>query len=215
MAELDAAEYIRSFDNQPEKAREAVFGAFLDNFIKRYEGKTEAVAYAAALKAEQLCKTNLLAAHDLAAEYEAKWSDSPGGKKCANIVAAIEGKKLACKIERNWCAPWPEIEVRAKNLTEVHFRLVPVSFQDLVNDTSMGSAGRGGARDEMKNKYLSRRPVKEWKEVLPLKPDYTEQTFKFTAPSDLKVGHYVLYAAGNEAFGSDKQPLFEIGRAHV
>ncbi len=208
MAELDAAEYIRSFDNQPEKAREAVFGAFLDNFIKRYEGKTEAVAYAAALKAEQLCKTNLLAAHDLAAEYEAKWSDSPGGKKCANIVAAIEGKKLACKIERNWCAPWPEIEVRAKNLTEVHFRLVPVSFQDLVNDTSMGSAGRGGARDEMKNKYLSRRPVKEWKEVLPLKPDYTEQTFKFTAPSDLKVGHYVLYAAGNEAFGSDKQPLF-------
>ena len=208
MAELDAAEYIRSFDNQPEKVREAVFGAFLDNFIKRYEGKTEAVAYAAALKAELLRETDLLAAHDLASGYEAKWPNSPGGKKCANIVAALEQKELVCKIERNWCAPWPEIEVRVKNLTEVHFRLVPVSFQDLVDDTSMGAVERGGSRDEMKDKYLKRRPVKEWKETLPLKPDYTEQTFKFTVPSDLKSGHYVLYAAANEAFGSDKQPLF-------
>jgi len=208
MAEIGRAEYVRAFDERPEKVREAAFAAFLDDFIGRYGERTEAVAYAAALKAELLRRTDPLAAHDLAAEYEAKWTGSPGGKKCANIVASIEQKKLACKIERNWCAPWPEMEIRAKNLTEVHFRLVPVSFKDLVDDTSMGATERGGARDEMKDKYLKRRPVKEWKESLPLKPDYTEQTFKFTVPSDLKAGHYVLYAAGNAAFGSDKQPLF-------
>ena len=208
MAEIGRAEYVRAFDDKPEKARDAAFSTFLDDFIARYEGKTEAVAYAAALKAELLRKTDILAAHDLAAGYEAKWPDSPGGKKCANIVGALEQKELVCKIERNWCAPWPEIEVRVKNLTEVHFRLVPVSFQDLVDDTSMGAVERGGARDEMKDKYLKRRPVKEWKETLPLKRDYTEQTFRFTVPSDLKGGHYVLYVAANEAFGSDKQPLF-------
>ena len=207
MAEIGRAEYVRNFDDKPDSERVAAFAAFLDGFIERYGEKTEAVAYAAALRAEILQKTSLLAAHDLAARYEARWPDSPGGKKCGNIVAAIERKSLEVKVERNWCSPWPEIEVNVANVPEVHFRLVPVTFGELVSDTSMGASVRGTSESEVKNTYLKRRPAKEWKEGLPLKPDYTKQTFKFPVPSDLKSGHYVLFVAGNGAFGADKQPL--------
>ncbi|MBR1587817.1 MAG: hypothetical protein IJ658_05785, partial [Kiritimatiellae bacterium] len=138
MAEINAAEYVKAFDDLPEKTREAAFGTFLDKFIKRYEGKTDVVAYAAAAKAKGMA--DRAAAYALAAEYAAKWPNSPGGRMCANLVAEIGSKELDVEIERNWCAPWPEIEVRARNLDKVHFRLVPVSFEDLVADESMGGS---------------------------------------------------------------------------
>ena len=208
MAELNAAEYIKAFDNLPEKARESAFATFLDNFLKRHEGKTEVEAIAAAKKAELLKKTDLLAAHDLAAAYAAKWPSSIGGKTCANIVSGIEEKSFSVNVERNWCAPWPEMEIEAMNVTEVHFRLVPVSFDDLADDASMGTARYGHADDVLRDKYLKRKPAKEWMEKLPLKPDYSAQKFKFQVPSDMKSGHYALYAAANGKFGSDELPVF-------
>ena len=210
MAELDAAEYIRSFDEMPEKARDAAFAKFLDNFIARYEGKTAVVAIAAAKKAEFIQSGDLVAAHALAAAYAAKWPESLGGGMCADIVSKIESKKLSVETERNWCAPWPELTVKTRNVEKVHFRLVPVTFDELVNDTSMGCNMHSSstAEDELRRKYLGRKPAKEWMEPLPIKADYTEQSFTFAVPSDLKPGHYVLYAAANEKFGKDKQPLF-------
>ena len=152
MAELDRAEYILAFDNKPAKTRSAAFAEFVDGFLKEYDGRTEVVAIVAARKARMLSDehadgyvdlvekshtVDLVAAHDLAAAYAAKWPDSPGGKECATIVAEIEAKAFDVEVERNWCAPWPEIKVQAKNVSEVHFRLVPVSFDDLVADRSM------------------------------------------------------------------------------
>ena len=226
MAELDRAEYVRAFDQKPQKQRDAEFEAFLDDFLKRYEGKTDAVAFGAAAKAELLSSPSndedlladpddtmpngksLVAAHDLAIEYARKWPKSLGAEKCKAIIARIEEKTLSVEVERNWCAPWPEMTVKARNLPKVHFRLVPVSFDDLVEDTSMGNAHDYDAMKVMRQNYLKRRPAKEWSETLDLKPDYTEQSFTFAVPSDLKAGHYVLYAAPNDTFGADKLPLF-------
>ena len=210
MAEIQRAEYICTFDEKPTKARDAAFAAFLDGFLGEYEGKTEAAAYAASVKASILRnKNDLVAAHDLAAAYAEKWPKSPGGKMCANIVADIEAKSLAVEVERNWCAPWPQIEVKARNLDEVHFRLVRVSFDDLVKDRSMGE-GPGGsdARSAIKDRYLKQTPAKEWTEKLDLKPGYAEQKFIRPVPQGLPCGHYVLFAAANDKFGADKQPLF-------
>ena len=208
-AEIDRAEYIQSFDEKPEKERDAAFEKFLDGFIKEYDGKTEVVAIAAAKKANLMRRgamPDLVAVHDLAAICAKKYPDSPGGKMCANIVATIEEKFINVNVERNWCAPWPEITVEVKNLSEVHFRLVSVSFDDLVADRSMGSETHNSS-STMRDKYLKRAPVKEWKEVLPLKSGFEEQSFKLPVPTDLKPGHYVLYAAANEKFGADKLPV--------
>ncbi len=210
MAEIGRAEYICTFAEKPKKERDEAFVAFLDGFLKEYEGKTEATAYAASVKASILRnKNDLVAAHDLAAAYAAKWPDSPGGKMCANIVADIEAKNLDVEVERNWCAPWPQIEVKAKNLDEVHFRLVSVSFDDLVKDCSMGEEAYNiNARSAIKDNYLERAPAKEWTQRLDLKPGYAEQKFSCPVPQGLPCGHYVLYAAANDKFGADKQPLF-------
>jgi len=210
MAEIHRAEYICAFDEKPRKERDEAFEKSLDGFLKDYDGKTEATAYAASIKATILRnKNDLVAAHDLAAAYAAKWPNSPGGKMCANIVADIEAKNLDVEVERNWCAPWPQIEVKAKNLDEVYFRLVRVSFDDLVKDCSMGSeAYNGDARSAIKDNYLKRVPAKEWTQKLDLKPDYAEQKFSCPVPQGLPCGHYVLYAASNDKFGADKQPLF-------
>ena len=228
MAELNRAEYVCAFDQKPQKQRDADFMTFLDDFLARYEGKTEAVAFGAAAKAELLSPPpnendpffvpdyaapngkSLVAAHDLAAEYARKWPKSLGAEKCATIVARIEEKTLSVEVERNWCAPWPEMTVKARNVGKVHFRLVPVTFDDLVEDTSMGTAAGSynSSTDAVKGKYLKRRPAKEWSETLDLKPDYTEQVFSCSVPQGLPCGHYVLYAAANDAFGADKLPLF-------
>lgn len=224
MAELGRAEYILGFDNKPAKVRNTAFAEFVDGFLKEYDGRTEVVAIVAARKARMLSDehadgyvdlveksrtVNLVAAHDLAASYAAKWPDSPGGKMCANIVADIEAKSLDVEVERNWCAPWPTIEVKAKNLDEVHFRLVSVSFDDLVKDCSMGEEAYNiNARSAIKDNYLKRVPAKEWTQKLDLKPGYAEQKFSCPVPQGLPCGHYVLYAAANDKFGADKQPLF-------
>lgn len=224
MAELGRAEYILGFDKKPAKVRNTAFAEFVDGFLKEYDGRTEVVAIVAARKARMLSDehadgyvdlveksrtVNLVAAHDLAASYAAKWPDSPGGKMCANIVADIEAKSLDVEVERNWCAPWPQIEVKAKNLNEVYFRLVRVSFDDLVKDCSMGGEAYGSdARAALKDRYLKLTPAKDWTEKLDLKPGYAEQTFSCPVPRGLPCGHYVLYAAANEKFGADKQPLF-------
>lgn len=210
MAEIGRAEYICTFAEKPKKERDEAFAAFLDGFLKEYEGKTEATAYAASVKASILRnKNDLVAAHDLAASYAEKWPDSPGGKMCANIVADIEAKNLDVEVERNWCAPWPAIEVKAKNLDEVHFRLVSVSFDDLVKDCSMGeNVYDSDARSAVKDNYMKRAPAKEWTQRLDLKPGYAEQKFTCPVPQGLSCGHYVLYAAANGKFGADKQPIF-------
>ena len=209
MAELNRAEFVRAFDQKPQKQRDADFAAFLDDFLARYEGKTEAVAFGAAAKAEILRdKNDLVAAHDLAIEYAQKWPKSLGAEKCQTIIARIEEQTLSVEVERNWCAPWPEMTVKARNLNKVHFRLVPVSFDDLVEDTSMGNADDYDAKRAMRDKYATRRPAKEWSETLDLKPDYTEQVFSCSVPQGLPCGHYVLYAAANDKFGADKLPLF-------
>ena len=210
MAELQRAEYVRAFDEKPQKERDAAFEAFLDAFLARHEGRTEAVAFGAAAKAGLLRgRGELVAAHDLAAAYAEKWPKTLGGRQCANVVAEIEAKDLSLEVERNWCAPWPEIKVRARNLDKVHFRLVPVSFEDLVADESMGgSVSSYDARSTARDKYAKRKPAKEWSAALDLEPGYKQQTFRLAVPDDLKPGHYVLFAAANAKFGTDGQPLF-------
>ena len=207
LAELGRAEYVYAFADKPEKSRAADLATALDDILKR-SGGTEAAAVVAAKKARLLKTADLVAAHDLAASYAAKWPKSPGGKMCADIVAGIEKMDFSVDVERNWSAPWPDITVKAKNMTEVHFRLVPVSFSDLVDDKSMGSASYSAGRDALKDKHLKRKPAREWREALPLKPDYSMQTFSLPVPTDLKSGHYALFAASNGKFGSDELPVF-------
>src|SRR5260370_37334737 len=50
--------------------------------------------------------------------------ESVGGKMCYNLVAAIEAKSSVVSTERVWNKPWPGVQVRYRNGTEAHFRIV-------------------------------------------------------------------------------------------
>ena len=45
--------------------------------------------------------------------------DSAGGKLCRNLIAEIEAKSANIMTERVWNAPWPKIQVRYRNVTNV------------------------------------------------------------------------------------------------
>lgn len=209
MAEVDRAYHMRTFGALPYRERESQFVQALDDIMARFDGDSEVVAYAAWHKATAIqCSDDLVAAHKIASRYARMWPESPGGKLCANLVADIEAKEIELAVERNWCAPWPEIEVDARNVDEVHFRMVPVTFDDLVDDTSMGCYDNSRAESVRKEKYLKRKAAKEWSERLDLKPTFLSQQFRFAVPSDLKPGHYILFAATNDRFGADGLPLY-------
>ena len=211
MAELKRAEYIYENSGKPSDERVAEFTSFLDGFIARYEGRTSVVAVAAGKKAYliEYKKNDGAAAHALALEYAKKWPGTLGGKICAKEVASLEEKSLDISVERNWCVPSQKIAVEVKNVRDIYFRLVPVTFEELIEDAyRRGDESYKSSRNALKDKYSRRSAVKTWKETLPLKPDYSEQKFRLGLPTDIAPGHYALYAATDDKFVAGKhQPL--------
>ena len=57
--------------------------------------------------------------------------ESRGGNGCHNLVAQIEAKSISVATESVWNAPWPELAVTYRNITEAHFRLVPADWNKL------------------------------------------------------------------------------------
>ena len=57
--------------------------------------------------------------------------ESRGGNRCHNLVAQIEQKSISVQTESVWNAPWPELAVTYRNITEAHFRLVPADWNKL------------------------------------------------------------------------------------
>jgi hypothetical protein len=59
----------------------------------------------------------------------ARHPDSPGGRLCRQLAAALEVPQLQLLAERSWAEPWPALRVRYRNLTRLHFRLCRVDWQ--------------------------------------------------------------------------------------
>ena len=71
-------------------------------------------------------------AHEIASEGLRRHEQSVGGRRCYNLIQQIEAKSLQVTTERVWNEPSPTINVAYKNLTEVHFRLVAVDFNEFI-----------------------------------------------------------------------------------
>ena len=65
-----------------------------------------------------------MAAREMALAGRNAFPESIGGKLCHNLVAEIEQREVRILTERVWNAPWPEIEIRYRNVTNVWFRAV-------------------------------------------------------------------------------------------
>ena len=100
--------------------------------------------------------------------------------------------------ERVWNEPWPVIQVRYRNITQVNFRLVRDDW------SRHGSRGRGRPEwldDEDRKALLAKKPEHAWAVQLPATKDYQERTEEIPVPKDLKPGFYFLLASPDPGFG--------------
>lgn len=147
---------------------------------------------------------DLLEARRVAARGERAFGESIGGRRCYNLIQQIEARELSCATERVWNAPLPTIDLRYRNLDQVHLRLVPVDF-----DARMNRDGRwpGGVDREELLELLKLRPVREWSADLPPTPDYRERLERLPAPAGIEPGCYALLVADDSDFDPEA-PLF-------
>ncbi|GIT78305.1 MAG: hypothetical protein Ct9H300mP32_6870 [Verrucomicrobiota bacterium] len=123
--------------------------------------------------------------------------ESRGGNHCHNLVSQIEAKSISVATESVWNAPWPELAVTYRNITEAHFRLVPADWNKLRKKKFRVS------RQEDRRALLKREPVKTWRHDLPPNADYQPRTDRFTVPSDVKPGFYFLISSADAAFSEN------------
>ena len=206
-AELARLRYEHSFAQLPAKERDARYAAALDAFIARYLEATEVSALAVSARAELLKQADdLVAAHAKAATGAARWPESMGGKLCERLMRKLESPVFSVETESTWNAPWPDIAVSSKNMTNLFFRIVPVTFEE-IRDSSVWDNGYYRASDMLK-RHAKDASARTWQVALEDPRDYKTHETKFPVPTDLAPGHYALFAAMDGTFGDKDTPLF-------
>ncbi|MBR0505495.1 MAG: hypothetical protein IJJ84_08805, partial [Kiritimatiellae bacterium] len=183
-AELARLRYEHSFAKLPAKERDARYAAALDAFIARYLDVTDVSALAVHARAELLRHSgDLVGAHAKAATGAARWPESVGGRLCTSLVISLERPDFTVTTESTWNAPWPDLAVSSKNMTNLFFRIVPVTFEDIC-DSSVWDNGYYRASDMLK-RHAKDASARTWQVSLEDPRDYKMHETKLPVPSDL------------------------------
>lgn len=110
---------------------------------------------------------------------------SIGGKMCRNLVAEIEGKSATINTERVWNAPWPNIAVNYRNVTNIYFRAVAWDWADFLDKRHRRPENLNEAE---RRELLAKVPALEWSAALPATADFKQRTEFVAAPRDPQAG---------------------------
>ncbi|HKX60335.1 MAG TPA: alpha-2-macroglobulin family protein, partial [Verrucomicrobiae bacterium] len=143
---------------------------------------------------------DLVEARRLAQRGENAHRDSAGGRLCHNLIQEIEAPSAQVSSERVWNAPWPNITVRYRNLTNVWFRAVPWTWTDFLDKRRNRPEY---LNDQERAELLAKPAALEWSETLPPTTNYQERARTMTAPNSLKPGFYFLIASYKPDFSPD------------
>ncbi|MCO6459700.1 MAG: alpha-2-macroglobulin [Pirellulaceae bacterium] len=139
-------------------------------------------------------------AREVARQGLARFPDSVGGRRCFNLIQQIEARESQVTTERVWSEPLPTVDVTYRNVTKIHFRVVPYDFDEHVR------SGRWGAENLDQNQrraLLGKTPVRSWSADLPATEDYQQRVEQLAAPKDLPQGSYYLIASHDQQFRPD------------
>lgn len=151
---------------------------------------------------------DLVSAHAIAKVGRDAHPDTAGGDECHNIIEEIERPQVEVTTERAWSAPWPQVQVKYKNVTQAHFRIYSYRWEDLLND------------DHWQVEHLSQKqalamlrgkPVVEWSVDLPSTDDYQlrEELVDVPGQKDLEKGFYFVVSSHHPSFE------FDVSRGNV
>ena len=143
-------------------------------------------------------------ARRLAKQGLARFQDSVGGRRCSNLIAQIEARSSRATTERVWNQPLPTVDVHYRNVTKVHFRVVPFDFEAYARSRQRGPENLNTAQ---RTALLKQRPALAWSANLPATEDFQERTENLVAPRKLKPGSYFLIASHNQAFDANDNQI--------
>lgn len=181
--------------------RHAQFKAALERFVSDHadhEVSAHARRYLARLVWER--EDDLPAAREIALVGKNAFPDSVGGRMCHNLVEEIEEREVRILTARVWNEPWPEIEVRYSNITNVWFRAVKYEWEtflgrDQPHPENLNEAGR--------RELLSRTPALTWSNSLPATVDFKQHAIGLPAPETLEPGFYLIVASHDPDFSAE------------
>jgi len=173
--------------------------------IAEQEGDHELASIALFKWAEVVrAEGDLAEARNLAIRGARIHPNSAGGKLCSNLVAEIEAKSASIVTERLWSPPWPTIQVRYRNITNVWFRLVSWNWDEFLERRHH----RPESLDEKERAaVLGMKPDYAWSHTLPPTTNYQTATVEVPVPANLKHGFYFLLASCNPDFTQQDNQL--------
>ena len=147
---------------------------------------------------------NLVEARALALRGANAHRDSIGGKMCWNLVTEIEAKSASISTERVWNAPWPNIAVSYRNVTNVHFRAVAWDWNAFLDKRHRRPEN---LNDAERRELLAKTPTLEWSAALPATMDFKQRTELVPAPTTLKPGFYFIIASHDQSFSERENQI--------
>jgi hypothetical protein len=206
LVDVDLARLTYGWNQGVGESKRARYVAALRVFVDRWAD--DEVAALALYEWANMVRSDgdWVQARELAMRGMRTHPESPGGRRCYNLVQEIEAPSLSLATERVWNEPWPAVEVRYRNLTNAHFRVVAWDWNDFLqrHRSRPEQLGAPGEREEL----LNRKPVLSWSAVLPPTDDFRERVHEIAAPQRLSPGHYFLVASANAGFGVAENQVF-------
>lgn len=200
-ADLARLQFCRKFvagDGVDER-----YAAALDRFAHTWRTH-EVASRATALRARNaLDQGDAAFARMLAQDGAAAFPKSVGAAQCRNLIAEVETPAVRLSAERMWCPPWPAFDIVYKNLSQLHFRVVPVAFAEMFAARPRSAAEETAFAAVL----LGRRSVKSWSMPLPPASDYRERTYHATVPKGLPPGLYAVFASPDGRFDEGGGPV--------
>jgi uncharacterized protein YfaS (alpha-2-macroglobulin family) len=149
-----------------------------------------------------------VAARKQAEEGMKAFPESPGGKRCFNLIQQIEAKSANAVIERVWNGtPYPKLEVRYRNVTKAYFRLIKADWTARLTTRNIWQPE--AIDDNDRKDLLAKKADREWSVDLPETKDFKERLEEIAPPKDLKPGFYFLISSHKADFSDgDNQIAF-------
>lgn len=160
-----------------------------------------------------ISQNDLESAYEVALQGKNAFPDSIGGKLCHNLIENITAKAVNVSIERVWNNPAPNIRVRYKNISKMHFRIVQADWQKRMLEPNRWRADQITEIDRVT--LFGKPPVKAWSTDLEPTTDYQETTHDLAAPLDLKPGYYFLLYSINDQFNPANNQVGQLGACEL
>lgn len=217
---LDGLLSVRSLDKEPDaylhllyRKLQLVGGdklAFAEKWFEASAVSADAAYDAAAVLAESEKGEDRVCAHAIAGRFHAKWRSSPGGCNCLRLMKSLERPSFWISIESQLRSHGETVSVTARNLSDVFFRLVPISFERIPaikEELDDRMWNRPKKDSDVLPELVKEEPAAEWSVLLDDPRDYVDHETECAIPEDIPLGYYVLFAAPNEKFGTDGLPV--------